>query len=198
MGRGRPSKTGKRKNGRRVPDIATFDKGSAWVQAQRERYGQHYCWALGRAYASGLLGEGDEAKDRLDAGRKFARIYNRVIGPVGVYACPLDDTPRGRPLAVDDPERTERELKDKAWLWAIMDSLDVAGVRPYLDQLIHTNYTDSGPHWLEPLLANRWMASERHWRLGKPQGHPVDLMLLGAALKALDIIAPERRGRMAA
>jgi hypothetical protein len=58
-----------------------------------------------------------------------------------------------------------------------MDAMDVSGTRPYFDQLISSLHVDSGPYWLENLLKG-----------GK---HPADRMVLAAAIRALDIIAPE-------
>lgn len=159
-----------------------FDRGSDWVQSQRARFGTYYSSALGRAYAAGLLGEvhSEEAKRLLDAGSAFARTYSRVIGPVGIYRCPLDRTPRGGLTLVDSsPEQQERDLDQQRWLYAAMEALRLDGSRPWLDQLLHANYTDSGPHWLDAHLA------------GNPQAS--DHMLLKAALRALDVIAPPKQ-----
>lgn len=179
MARGRKPKPGKRyPNGKRKPQpqAATFDRGSEWVQRQRERFGEHYSSALGRAYAAGLLGE--DAQRLYDAGKHFARIYNAVIGPV-VYRCALNDEPRGLSLVAADPDMDERHARQKDWLFSVMDALDVDGTRPWLDQLIHVNYTDSGPPWLDHLLHG--------------SKDPVDRMFLDAAIRALDIIAPAKR-----
>lgn len=177
MGRkGRPSKPGKRHAcGKRVQDV-TFDKGSDWVQAQRAKYQTHYNTALGRAYAGGLLGDDQsQADDRYIGGKRFARVYNRIIGGE-TYRCPLDRTPRG---SLTELESTEQDQSDRDWLWAAMDSLDNAGARPWLDQLLTREHTDHGPAWLDRLLA----------------GHkdPADRMVLKAALAALDVVAPARR-----
>lgn len=182
MGRnaGRKRKTGARYKCGKLKPEASFDRGSDWVQAQKARFGSYYSSALGRAYAAGLLGEEDEAKRLLDAGNAFARTYNRVIGPVGIYRCPLDRTPRGGlTLVKDDDEQQERDLDQQRWLYAAIDSLDVDGSRPWLDQLLHSNYTDIGPHWLDNLLAG--------------SKDPVDAMFLRAATRALDIIAPAKQ-----
>jgi hypothetical protein len=156
---------------KRQPNAPGFDKGSDWVQERRARFGVHYCTALGRAYAAGLLG--DNADDRYMGGKQFIRVYQAIIGGEA-YRSPLDDTPRGSSDHADYVNP-----RDHDWLFAAMDALDVAGVRPYLDQLIARSHTDHGPPWLDALLAG-----------GK---HPADLMLLKAACKALDILAPERR-----
>lgn len=177
--KGRPTKPGRRtKSGRRVPDARPIDKGNDRVQERRARYGDHHATALGRAYAAGLLGDAAEAQDRYIAGKRFARVYARVIR-VQAYRCALNDSPRGNPdLATIDPEQIERDRADQDWLFAIMRKLDDEGLRPWLDQLVSDCYVDSDPYWLANILAG-----------GK---HPADLMVLQAAIKALDCIAPRR------
>lgn len=177
--RGRPSKAGKRHpNGRRVHE-AGFDKGSEWVQARREKYQTHYSTALGRAYAAGLLAEdADVALDRYQAGKRFARVYNRIVGGE-IYRCALDRSPRGCAVVPSDADALEREVRDQEWLFASMSALDAAGCRPYFDQLIAVSHTDHGPAWLDRMLAG-----------GRD---PCDKMLLEAAVNALDILAPARK-----
>jgi len=174
--RGRPRKQGKRHPNGRLVHETTYDKGSEWVQAQRSKYQTHYNTALGRAYAAGLLSEdADLALDLYQGGKRFARVYNRVIGGE-TYRCPLDRTPRG---SLGEIEASEQEARDHAWLFAAMTSLDNAGCRPWLDQLIARSHTDLGPPWLDRLLAG-----------GKD---PADQMVLKAAIAALDILAPPRK-----
>lgn len=176
--RGRPRKAGKRTSGGRLKrnnyPVPVFDKGSDWVQAQRARYGEHYSSGLGRAYAAGLLGEGIEAKNRYDASKRFLRLYARFIGGAA-YTCPLDDSPRGGNVV--DLAVSEQQERDHRWLFAAMDSMDVSGCRPYFDQLISVLHVDHGPYWLDALLGG-----------GK---HPADVAVLNAAIRAMDIIAPE-------
>lgn len=191
------SKGRKRKAGKRTPSGQLSRAGrstlpnrpSEWVQARRAMFGSHYNTALGRAYASGLLGEGQDGKTRLDAGNRFVLRYSKVFG-ANAYSCPLDRTPRG----TNDNTDTARDRHQQAWLFATMDRLDALGLRPWLDQLIHRNYTDAGPHWLDALLAARWNAHKTHWRAGEPQGKDSDLRLLEAALKALDCISGSADG----
>lgn len=170
MARGRKRKAGDRYPGGKLRPA--YDHGSEWVQARTARFGVHYNTALGRAYAAGLLG--DDADDRYQGGKKFARVYQRMFGGE-VYRCPLDDTPRG----ANDDAGPVMSTHDRDWMFAAMDSLDVAGVRPYLDQLISRLHTDHGPPWLDRLLAK-----------GRD---PCDRMLLAAACKALDIVSPPKR-----
>lgn len=174
--KGRPSKSGKRHPGGQLVRQPKYDHGSEWVQAMRARYQTHYNTALGRAYSAGLLNtNADIALDLYQGGKRFARIYNRIIGGE-TYRCPLDRTPRG---SLTETEITEQDMRDKEWLFAAMASLDNTGLRPWLDQLITRAHTDHGPPWMDRLLNG-----------GKD---PADLMLLKAATKALEIVAPVRK-----
>lgn len=179
MARGRPRKAGKReRNGRLQRDgsASLYDKGSERVQSMRERFGTYYNTALGRAYAGHLLGDEEQALNRYQAGRRFASLYTRIIGG-DAYRCALDRTPRGAANDMEDSETIEREQRDQHWLLTAMEQLDASGNRPWFDQLISSLHTDQGPYWLDALLAG-----------GK---NPADTMILKAAIRALDIIAPE-------
>ncbi|MED5545771.1 MAG: hypothetical protein VX309_01085 [Pseudomonadota bacterium] len=175
--RGRPKKKNvKRHPGGQPVRVALHDKGSEWVQCQRAKYGTHYNTALGRAYAGEMLGKDAQvAHDRYIAGKRFARIYNRVIGGE-TYRCALDASPRG---GLTDVEISEYDQRDRDWLFEMMKVLDASGTRPWLDQLLSRLYTDTGPYWLDNLLAG-----------GQ---HPADKQMMAAANAALDRLVPERR-----
>lgn len=185
MARGRPRKAGKReRNGRLQRDASQFDRGSEWVQKMRDRYGEHYSSPIGRLYASGLLGEEEIARVRYDVGKKFARLYARLIERP--YRCALDTTPRLRVVGDDMApdswaalEALERDQAEQGWLFEAMDKLDRAGLRPWLDQIVCKRYTDTGPYWVDALL------SGGH--------HPADQSVLDAAIRALDEISPPQR-----
>lgn len=170
--RGRRRKSGKRTKAGQLSRAGQLTRPSEWVQKQLETFGNHYSSALGRAYAKGLLGDlktdGTLAKTRYDAGRKFVQRYTRVIGG-DTYACPLGDNDGGSPS--HDPER---DAHQQGWLFDVMAELDRSGCRPYLDQLLSSLYTDTGPYWLDALLKG-----------GKD---PADQMVLDAAIEALDLI----------
>lgn len=168
MPKGRKRKQGKRTPAGQLSRAGQRAKPSDWVQAQQDRFGNHYGSALGRAYASGLLGEGNEAKARYDAGKKFTLRYTRTFGGDS-YTCPLGDR-----SGSNDNHDPERDRHQQEWLFEMMNKLDHAGVRPYLDQLLSSLYVDTGPYWLTDLLAGK--------------RHPADVMVLNAAIKALDII----------
>lgn len=175
----RASKAGRRtKSGRLKRDNYAGPKivqPSEWVAAQRARFGEHYSSALGRAFASGLLGDGQIAKDRLDAGKRFSRLYSAIID-TRPYGCPLGREQRslGGSGANFDMERAQ---SDQDWLFAAMKR--VGHLRPWLDAMVSKEYTDAGPVWLTRLLMG-----------GKD---PYDRAMLKHCTDALDAIAPARR-----
>ena len=175
MAKGRKRKTGPRTKSGALSRAgqSRVDRGTERIQAMRDKFGDHYNSAIGRAFASGLLGNGPEALDRYQEGKRFARVYTKLIARS--YRCPLNDTPRGGAIEIDH----EREQLEQDWLFTAMDKLDREGLRPWLDQLVSPIYTDAGPYWLEAILKG-----------GK---HPADLMLLKTAIKALDAITPQRK-----
>lgn len=175
--RGRQRKPGKRTpSGQLSRAGQTFDRGSERTQAMQARFGVHYCWAMGRAYASGLLGEGVEALNRYQAAKRFVKLHARFYGG-SAYHCPLDRSPGGNGhVSLSVGEDQER---DRQWLRTATDAMDVAGARPYFDALVSVLNIDQGPFWLDSLIAG-----------GRDHR---DRMLLDAAIVALDIIAPETR-----
>jgi hypothetical protein len=178
---GRKMKAGKRtKTGRlsRAGAGTPYDRGTERVQDAKARYGENYCTALGRAYATGLLGDGQDGKDRLEQGKRFARLVQRYFQAIP-YRCALDTSPRGNPdIAIVDFDQIEREQAEFAWLCDKARELDREGVRPYLDQLTADRYHDHGPPWLSRLLDGG-----RHFG---------DVAVLKAAIVALDVLAGRR------
>lgn len=173
--KGRPRKQGDRYPSGKLRPV--HDKGSDRIQAMRDRFGTFYNSPIGRLYAAGLLGSEEEALPRYQAGARFARLYSRHIQQ-GTYRCALDTTPRGMLHDMDDDEANEREHRQQEWLFAAMDSLDVSGCRPFVDQLISSLYVDEGPDWVTRLLNG-----------GKS---PYDLAILKVALNGLDEITPRQ------
>lgn len=184
MAKGRNRKKGKREPNGRLSRAENRVKPSEWVQRQQIRFGNHYTHALGRAYRSGLLGEGAEAKIRLDAGNKFVLRYSKIIGG-DAYSSPLGD----RSGSNDNLEDYARDKHQFDWLMDAITDLERAGLRPWLDQLISKLYVDNGPKWLDALLDKRWNENTGKWREGKPTGHKADLRVLEAAIAALDLLA---------
>jgi len=156
---------------------------SAWVDSQRDKFGVHYNTALGRAFVSGLLGEGQEANDRYAEAKRFARVYARTISQ-DRYRCALDRTPRGNLALAEDPDEIAYEIEQQQWLFEAMAKIDATGCRPFFDQLISTLHTDRGPYWIDALISGHT--------------HPADVAVLNAALKAIDAITPKRVARIVA
>lgn len=167
-------KTGPRyRNGRRKWQ-PSYDKGTDAMQAKQRRFGAYGTTGLGRAYSIGLLGNGDEAKARIDAGEQFARL-RRAYMPHSKLTANLSDTPRGEPEPHD-----ESDQRRHARLIRMAKAMDATGGRPYLDSMLQEG--DSGPPWLDRLIDG-----------GKNE---FDQANLKAALKALDAIAPKVRHRI--
>lgn len=204
--KGRPMKTGKRNRSGRLITTPTYDRGTERVQALKAMFGTFYASAAGRMYASGLMGEQDEALGRYQGLQRFVGLYRRIYGG-SAYRCPLDQTPRGEDVETLDPEQAER---DRQWMRHAMHSLDASGCYPYLEQIISINTVDAGPAWLDRLIdvqqwnnnldnLNRQMRShaKEHGRAFVPlttkQADARDRMIADAVIKALDVLAPPTR-----
>lgn len=178
MGKGRKSKPGARtKSGalkRNNYPQPVYDRGSDRIKAQRDKYGENYNSPIGRAYAGGLLGDEATAMNRLQGGKRFARVYGSLIEQ-GRYGCPLGRELR---LAGSTSEVTGMEacMRTQEWLFEAMRDLDAEQMRPWLDQMLASEYHDQGPVWLDRLLMG-----------GRD---PYDRAMLNNAIKALDTIAP--------
>ncbi len=186
MAKGRKRKNVKREpNGRKSrkgePRNA-IDRGSDWAQARIARFGTYYNSAIGRAFAAGLLGDGNEAKDRYDKARKFSALYGAVIGR-DRYRCALNDSPRGSSERIQTFEDVQREAEDQNWLIVNAARIDLTGCRPFFDQLISGLYTDYGPSWLDAILDAK-----------NPDRR--DTIVLDAALRAIDAIKPATGARI--
>jgi hypothetical protein len=76
--RGRPSKPGQRNKSGRLIAKPKYDKGSERAEWKQLTYGTDGSDAIGRAYATGLLGE--HGQTLLATGRAIARTYWPVFG----------------------------------------------------------------------------------------------------------------------
>lgn len=154
--------------------VPVYDKGSDRIREMRERFGEHYNSAIGRAYASGLLGAEAEAMNRYQAGKRFSRLYSQLIEQ-GRYGCPL-----GRELSSrgtgGEVVGIAANMEAQTWLFDAMRDLDTVGLRPWLDQLLCADFHDAGPVWLTRLLMG-----------GRD---PYDRAMLKQCIDALDCIAP--------
>lgn len=180
--RGRPSKSGRRQPNGQLARTERIDRGTDAAQERQDRYGQHGVTALGRAYITGLLGADDEAKIRMDAGKRFADLTRRFL-PRPQIRCALDDTPRGSSA---DTVAEDLETYRKLWEWKdALEAVLTPGQLFHFEQLVSAEYADSGPEWLDRLIGG----TARH----------LDAKRIADACKGLDIIAPEtgRRGILA-
>lgn len=187
--KGRPSKPGARKNGRRIPDVAVFDKGTDQAKLRRELYHGNGYDPIGRAYAVGLLGDGDEAKDRLTMGRRYAQAYHAEYA-VTRYRCPIGDNVRG----IDHGDNRTNERRE--WVDQQTARMVATGCLPYADQLLDpmNAFADQNPAWLARLL-DRALSNRKLALAGRPEipHEERDWIVLRAALRALDAILPMRR-----
>ena len=179
MGKGRKRKGGQRRNakGRILRTAADrVVKGNERAQAMLAIYGQDGADALGRAYQSGLLGTGSEAKNLLDTGRKVAKAYWQAY-ETGPIRCTLADG-SGSGGEIDHDRIRDREEQLRKNL-AVVDHMG-RNVRRAFDQLVIDVNPDKGPLWLDRLV---WAGRHR-----KMQGVN-DRATLRAALDALEAIA---------
>jgi len=148
--KGRKRKQGKReKNGRlsRV-GIGRRVKGSDHAQLMQTLYGQDGCDAIGRAYRSGLLGEGNEAKAMLDMARSIFAAYWATYTH-GRITCAIGDKTSGSVISMDSAKAKRRE----EWLNETLDFVRSQGARyrkPFYQLVIDIN-PDCGPDWIDRL-----------------------------------------------
>lgn len=142
---GRPRKPGPRdKRGRLIQKV---DAGTKRAQKAREIFGLNCADALGRAYASGLLGADMAAKAMLDTGRSMSAAYHYRYG-VGRIRCPLGGPTGG---GQEDPFRAML-LAD--WLDERLSAVGQYGpsVRAAFDDLVIAEHPDTGPDWLDRII----------------------------------------------
>jgi len=180
LGKGRKRKPGKReKNGRiqRAPELR-YDKGTEKAQAMQALYGPDGADAIGRAFRSGLLGEGSEAKAMLDMARSISNAYWQAY-EVGPYSSTLADRSSGSTPSIL-PDKARRREK---WLSGCLDTIKALGAsqrRSFYQLVIDVN-PDHGPLWLDRLcFARRSKAMEVD---------PVDAKCLELALEGLALLA---------
>lgn len=179
MGRaGRKRKQGKRTKSGRDRLITPFDHGTMRAQAMQALYGTDGCDAIGRAFRSGLLGEGSEAKCLLDTARRLSNIYWRAY-ETGAIKCPIADQSTGSIISLDDEKIRRRE----EWLRDCLKFVAKMGVRKTFDELVIDVNPDSGPNWLDALCY------EARQNNGEVDRHSSAYAKLRAALDGLEAIA---------
>ena len=172
MARGRPRKSGPRKNGRLIIPV---DHGTERTQAMQAIYGHDGCDAIGRAYRAGLLGEGSEAKALLDTARAIANAYWTAF-EVGPFTCALAERTHGNVEPID----AEKVKRREQWLTESLRTVDRMGVRKAFDALVINVNPDHGPAFLDRLI----YARRQH--MPEPLA---DRRVLRAALDALEMLA---------
>ncbi len=180
MGKGRKRKNVKReRNGR--ASRAGYPRrieGNMRAQAMQVLYGTDGCDAIGRAFRSGLLGEGSDAKAMLDTARSIANAYWQAY-ETGAIRCTLAEPMSGTVTDIDH----ERIKRREEWLAENMEVVNRMGheVRRAFDQLVIDINPDHGPLWLDRLCyAERTHAVE---------AKNADQRALRAALDALEALA---------
>ena len=151
MAKGRPRKACKRtKSGRPSrAGVPLYDHGTEHTQAMQALYGQDGADAIGRAYRSGLLGEGSEAKALLDTARRISNAYWAAY-ETGRYVCALSDRAHGGGGEINHEAIKRRE----EWLSDCLTTVRKMGerVNRSFRQLVIDVNPDSGPLWTDRLI----------------------------------------------
>lgn len=173
MARGR-----KRKQGKRTPSgqlsrkgAVRYDHGTERAQAIRAIYGGNASDAIGRAYEMNMLGPKDsqDAKDMLAAARKLAATYwqwyevGGVESTLGKQVKPervANDT-EAAPVLTDQEKQERDEARERRMTEQLKE---VAEYRPAFDELAIDIHPDSGPAWLDRLIADRFETDEDNIR----------------------------------
>ena len=156
MARGR-----KRKSGARTKSGQLSRAGKPRIKVERGNDRAAKAWdiykgngsdAIGRAYERGLLGKGADAKTMLDTARSVSRIYWKWYNN-GPTRCTLADRTGGAAPEGDD----QREARQEKWLNTMLNIAGPMGLerRKCFDALVIDIHPDSGPDWLDRLLANK-------------------------------------------
>lgn len=172
MARGRKRKAGPRCNGKSDrPSRAAIgpDRGNTQTQAKHDRYGQDGVDAIGRAYCSGLLGEGNEAKALLDTARALSHTYRQTF-TIGPITCAIATRTYGN----GDPEYDRTALAQAA-IKAKLTAIARKGWRAPFYELVIEQHPDSGPQWVDRLITK--------------QARPADRARLAIAIEAIALVA---------
>lgn len=151
---GRKRKAGARTKSGRLSraGICLFDRGTDHTQAMQALYGTDGCDAIGRAYRTGLLGVGNEAKAMLDMARRVSNAYWRSYS-AGTYKCALGDRTGGSVVSMDSArdKRTEDWLNEQI---GIVTAIGHPERRAFYQLAIDIN-PDCGPPWLDRICEAR-------------------------------------------
>ena len=188
MAKGRKRKQGKRTKSGQLSRAGQprIVKGNERAQAMQALYGQDGCDAIGRAYQSGLLGQGSDAKALLDMARSLSNAYWAAYG-VGPIASAIGDKTGGS-NSDHSPERARRR---EEWLAGSLDTVKRLGwlQRRYFDALCIDINPDHGPDWLDRLCFAQ--------RCKRQMIDPADAQALELALEGLSLLADVDMPRVA-
>lgn len=148
MAKGRKRKPGKRTKSGQLsragcPKRATPNDRAAMMLAL---YGDNWPDAIGRAFESGLLGEGSAAKAMLDTARSLHAAYWQAYA-VGPIRSAQGDITGGS--GAFNPERIKAR---EEWLASCLDRVKAMRVRSQFDELVIDINPDAGPAWLDRLI----------------------------------------------
>ena len=170
MAKGRKRKAGPRTPSGQLSRAAIGpDRGNAQAQAKHDRYGQDGVDAIGRAYRSGLLGEGNEAKALLDTARALSHTYRQTF-TIGPITCAIATRTYGN----GDPDHDRTAVAQTA-IKAKLTAIARKGWRSPFYELVIEQHPDSGPNWLQRLIDQ--------------QARPADTARLSIAIKAIALVA---------
>ena len=180
MGKGRKRKNGARTKSGRLSraKIHTHDRGTDHAQAMQALYGPDGCDAIGRAYRTGLLGDGTDAKAMLGIARQIAKAYWAAYEN-GAFQSPIADKTSGSISSISPEDARRRE----EWLNRVLDTVKAVGwpQRRSFYQLVIDVHPDCGPHWLDRLCFAH--------RSKRMMIEPMDAQCLEWALEALATVA---------
>lgn len=180
MGKGRKRKNGARTKSGRLSraKVHTHDRGTERAQMMQAVYGTDGSDAIGRAFRTGLLGDGSDAKAMLDMARSIFNAYWAAYEE-HPFTSPIADKTGGSTPALSSEAASKREK----WLNVQLDAVKAKGYvkrRAFMQLVIDPN-PDSGPLWLDRLCFAH--------RSPRMMIEPMDAQCLEWALEALATVA---------
>lgn len=161
-------------------------KGNDRAEAMKVLYGTNGSDAIGRAFESGLLGDGSDAKAMLDTARRISGAYWANYA-TGRFKSPIADKTFGSIPSISAEDARRRE----DWLKESLTAINRMGwpQRRAFDELVIDPFPDFGPHWLELLIVT---TRQRSGFIEPSAANKLDL-----ALEALSELAGVEKPRVA-
>lgn len=161
---GRARKMGKRTAKGRLSraKVATFDKGTERAQERKAQFHGLGYDAVGRAFEAGLLGweagrPSARAKMLMDMAHSLSRAYWCEY-EVGATGCTLGRGGRSG-SHMGPPIRGLDDSRQEEWLLRML-AMVPPQEKALFDQMVIDPYPDSGPAWLDRLIAARRVGVE--------------------------------------